>query len=52
MDTILNITKVFMYFVCFSLLPTDVVWYNFFLLFMSGNFIGILFWKNGASNHP
>ena len=45
MDTILDMTKVFLSSICFRLLPTDVEWENVFLLFMLGNFIGILVWK-------
>ena len=48
MDTILDMKKVFLSSVCFCLLPTDVAWDNVFLLFMPGNFIGVLFCKNGA----
>ena len=52
MDTILDMTKVFLSSVCFCLLPTDVAWDNIlFLLFMLGNCIGISFWKNGTSHH-
>ena len=50
MDTILDMKKVFLYYVCFCLLPKDVAWGNIFLLFMSGNCIGILFWENGAGH--
>ena len=50
MDTILDMRKVFMYYFCLRLLPTDVAWDNVFLLFMSGNFIVIFFWKNGAGH--
>ena len=51
MDTILDMTKVFLSSVCFRLLRTDVAWDNiFFLLFIPGNCIGIFFWKNGAGH--
>ena len=50
MDTILDMENVFLYSVCFSLLPTDVVWDNFFLLFVPGNCIGIYFWRYGAGH--
>ena len=50
MDTILDIIKVFLSSVCFSLVPTDFAWDNIFVLFMSGNYIGIFFWKNGAGH--
>ena len=49
MNTILYI-NFFLSSVCFRLLPTDVAWDNFFILFKSGNSIGILFWKNGAGH--
>ena len=52
MDTILDIEKVFVYSVCFSLLPTDVAWGNIFILFMLGNCIGVFFSKNGAGHKP
>ena len=48
MDTILDVTKVFLSSVCFLLFPTDVACDNF--LFVSGNYIGILFWLDGASH--
>ena len=44
METILDITKVFMSSVCFSLSPTDFSWKKN-LLFMSANCIGIFFVK-------
>ena len=50
MDTILDMTKVFLSSVCFRLFATDVAWDNFFLFFVSGNYIGILFWQNGAGH--
>ena len=50
MDTILDMTKVFLSSVSFCLLPTDVAWNNIFILIMSGNFIGILFWQNCAGH--
>ena len=45
MDNILDMTKVLLSSVCFCLLTTDVAWDNFFLLFVSGNCIGIFFGK-------
>ena len=45
MDTILDITKTFLYYVCFCLLPTDVAWDNIVFLFVSGNCIRIFFGK-------
>ena len=45
MDTILDMKKVFVSSVCFSLLPTDVAGDHFFILFISGNCIGICFGK-------
>ena len=41
MDTILDMTKLFLSSACFCLLPTDVTWDNFFLLLMSDNCVGI-----------
>ena len=43
METILDMTKVFVSSVCFRLSPINVVWDNNFLLFVSGNYIGVLF---------
>ena len=48
MDTILDTTKVFLSSVCFRLFPTDVACDNIFILFVSGNYIGISFWQDGA----
>ena len=50
MDTLLYTTKVFLSSVCYSLLLNDVVWDNILFLFMSGNFIGILFCQNGGGH--
>ena len=50
METILDMKKNILSSVCFRLLPTDVAWDNFFLLFMSGNCIGIHFWQNGSGH--
>ena len=50
MDTILDMTKVFLSSVCFRLFPTDVAWDNIFLLFVSGNYIGILFLQDGSGH--
>ena len=50
MDTILDMTKVFLSSVCFRLFPTDVACENIFFLFVSGNYIGISFWKVGAGH--
>ena len=47
MDTILDMTKVLLSSVSFRLLLTDVAWDNFFMLFVSGNCIG-LFWGEMA----
>ena len=43
MDTILDMKIFFLSSVCFRLLPTYIAWDNFFLLFISGNFIGVFF---------
>ena len=48
MDTILDMTKVFLSFVCFRLFPTDVACE--FFLFVSGNYIRISFWQDGAGH--
>ena len=51
MDTILDMTKVFLSSSFFRLFPIDVACDNiFFLLFVSGYYIGILFWQDGAGN--
>ena len=50
MDTILDMTKVFLSYVSFRLFPIDVACDIFFLLFVSGYYIGILFWQDGASH--
>ena len=49
MDTILDMTKNLSS-ACFCLLLTDAAWDNIFLLFILGNCIVILFWKNGAGH--
>ena len=48
MDTILVMINFFLSSVCFCLFPTDAAWDNIFSLVVSGNYIGIFFWKNGA----
>ena len=48
MDTILNMKTVFLSSICFHLLLNNVTWDNIFLLFMSGNCIGMFFGGNGA----
>ena len=50
MDTILDTTKVFLSSVCFLFFPTDVAFENIFLLFVSGYYIGISFWQDGAGH--
>ena len=50
MDTILDMTIVFLSSVCFRLFPTDVACDNFFFLFVSGNYIGISFWQDGSGH--
>ena len=51
MDTILDMKKILSS-VCFSFLPTDVVWDNFFLLFVSVSCIGIFLEGGGAVCQP
>ena len=46
MDTILDMKKVFLSSVYFSLFPIDVACDNIFLLFVSGYYIGISFWQD------
>ena len=48
MDTILDMAKVFLSSVFFRFFPIDVACDNFFLLFVSGYYIGISFWQDGA----
>ena len=50
MDIILDMKHFFQSYVCFSLLPIDVAWDKKIILFMLGNYIGILFWQNGAGH--
>ena len=51
MDTILDMTKVFLSSVCFLLFSTDVACDNILLLlFVLGNCIGISFWQDGAGH--
>ena len=50
MDTILDMTKVFLSSVCFLLFPTDVACDNILFFFVSGNYIGISFWQDGAGH--
>ena len=51
MDTILDVTIVFLSSVCFLLFPTDVACDNIcFVLLVLGNYIGISFWQDGAGH--
>ena len=50
MDTILDMTKVFLSFVCFSLLPTDVVWDKLFS-FCSYRVIALAFLGVNGAGH-
>ena len=51
MDTILDMKKVFVSSVCFSLLTTDVTGDNYF--YFSFWVIALaFFWKNGAGHQP
>ena len=50
MDTILDMTKVFLSYFYFRLFTIDVACDNIFLLFVSGYYIGISFWQDGAGH--
>ena len=50
MDTILDMTKVFLSSVCLVYFQQMLHGTICFLLFASGNYIGILFWKNCAGH--
>ena len=51
MDTILGMTTIFLSSICFSLLPTDVAWYNIFL-FCSCRVIALAFFLEKWCRSP